>query len=243
MKFYHVFFAIVISLPITVNCKKNEASPMKNLRESMVKNQITSRGITDSRVISAMLEVEREKFAQGIDLATAYGDHPAPIGHGQTISQPYIVALMSELCRFKGGERVLEIGTGSGYQTAVLSKLAKEVYTIEIIEPLGISAKKRLDEMNYSNIYFKIGDGYRGWAEKAPFDVIILTAAPPKLPANLIYQLSDNGGTMVAPVGSDYQELKRIVKSGGKLDEEFITHVRFVPMVEKNRLPVNGETK
>jgi protein-L-isoaspartate(D-aspartate) O-methyltransferase len=243
MKFYPVLPVIVISLLFTVNCRKNEASPMKNLRESMVRNQITSRGITDSRVISAMLEVERDKFAPGIDPAAAYGDHPAPIGHGQTISQPYIVALMSELCRLKGGERVLEIGTGSGYQTAVLSKLAKEVYTIEIVEPLGISAKKRLDEMKYSNISFKIGDGYRGWPDKAPFDVIILTAAPPRLPAALVDQLSDKGGIMVAPVGSDFQELKRIVKSGGKLDEEFITHVRFVPMVEKNRLPVNGETK
>lgn len=211
---------------------------MDKLREMMVKQQIEARGVRDAKVLKAMRTVERHKFVPQHQLASAYEDHPLPIGHGQTISQPYIVALMTELCELDGSERVLEIGTGSGYQAAILAGLAKEVYSIELIEPLARQASKRLADMGYANITIKCGDGYAGWPEKAPFDVIILTAAPPSIPKALVDQLKDDGGIMVAPVGDFFQELVRIRKINGRVYRETITHVRFVPMVpgksEKN---------
>jgi len=203
---------------------------MKGMRELMVKTQIEARGVTDPRVLEAMRNVERHKFVPSYDPASAYGDHPLPIGHGQTISQPYIVALMTELCELNGSEKVLEIGTGSGYQAAILSLLAKEVYSIEIVEPLGKSAKKRLEELGYKNVHVRIGDGYRGWPEEAPFDVIMLTAAPPRIPETLIEQLAD-GGILVAPEGDFSQELIKITKNGKNITKKTITYVRFVPMV------------
>ena len=151
---------------------------MERLRDQMVRQQIESRGVTDERVLAAMRKVERHKFVPGHQVSSAYEDHPLPIGHGQTISQPYIVALMTELCNLDGSEKVLEIGTGSGYQAAVLSLLAKKVYTIEIVEPLGMNARRLLAELGYRNVEVRVGDGYRGWPDEAPFDVIILTAAP-----------------------------------------------------------------
>lgn len=211
---------------------------LDRLREMMVKQQIEARGVRDAKVLRVMRKVERHKFVPQHQIASAYEDHPLPIGHGQTISQPYIVALMTELCELDGSEKVLEIGTGSGYQAAVLAALAKEVYSIELIEPLAKQASKRLAEMGYSNITVKCGDGYEGWAEKAPFDVIILTAAPPSIPKALVDQLKNDGGIMVAPVGDFFQELVRIRKINGRVYRETITHVRFVPMVpgksEKN---------
>ena len=203
---------------------------MERAREMMVKKQIEARGVKDARVLKAMRKVERHKFVSSRTLEEAYDDYPLPIGHGQTISQPYIVALMTELCRLKGTEKVLEIGTGSGYQAAVLSLLAGEVYTIEIIEALGKSAAKRLKDLNYNNVYVRVGDGYKGWPEKSPFDVIILTACPPKIPDLLLEQLKD-GGILVAPVGDYNQELVRIEKHNGKYSKEIVTYVRFVPMI------------
>ncbi len=196
----------------------------------MVKRQIESRGVNDERVLKAMREVERHKFIPNQHITAAYEDHPLPIGYGQTISQPYIVALMTELCRLNGMEKVLEIGTGSGYQAAVLSLLAKEVYTIEIVEPLGKLAKKRMKEMGYHNVHVRIGDGYKGWPEHAPFDVIIITAAPSEIPQTLFEQLKE-GGIMVAPVGDFHQELITIEKVNGQMVKRVITYVRFVPMI------------
>lgn len=203
---------------------------MEHLREMMVKKQIEDRGVTDKRVLQAMRSVERHKFVQDQQIQSAYEDHPLPIGYGQTISQPYIVALMTELCELKGDENVLEIGTGSGYQAAVLSLLARKVYSIEIVEPLSKSAALRLKNLKYKNIVLKAGDGFKGWPEHAPFDVIMLTASPPEIPETLLDQLKD-GGIMVAPVGSLQQELVKIEKRDGTIYRKTITYVRFVPMV------------
>ena len=203
---------------------------MEQLRELMVKDQIEGRGVSDERVLKAMRSVERHRFIPGQHVSSAYGDHPLPIGHGQTISQPYIVALMTELCELDGNEKVLEIGTGSGYQSAILSLLAKEVYSIEIVEPLARSARAKLADLGYDRVQVRIGDGYRGWPEKAPFDVIILTASPPQIPQALIDQLGD-GGILVAPEGDYSQQLVKIVKRGGTVTKRTITYVRFVPMI------------
>lgn len=205
-------------------------SELEKLRENMVKRQIEARGVSDVKVLNAMRKVERHKFISDKDVTEAYNDYPLSIGHGQTISQPYIVALMTELCKLTGKEKVLEIGTGSGYQAAILSILSKEVYTIEIVEPLGKSAAKKLKDLKYNNVHVRIGDGYKGWPEKAPFDVIILTASPPEIPISLLEQLKE-GGILVAPVGDYNQELVRIQKISGKYLRETITYVRFVPMI------------
>lgn len=203
---------------------------MEKLRDIMVKRQIESRGVRNERVLKAMRDVERHKFVPNQHITSAYEDHPLPIGYGQTISQPYIVALMTELCELNGTEKVLEIGTGSGYQAAILSLLSKEVYSIEIVAPLGKMAAKRLKDLGYHNVQVRIGDGYQGWPEKSPFDVIILTAAPPKIPEKLFEQLKE-GGVMVAPVGDLHQELITIEKVNGRMVKRVITYVRFVPMV------------
>ena len=203
---------------------------MESLRKKMVRDQIESRGIRDKRVLEAMCTVPRHEFVPGQEVLSAYEDHPLPIGHAQTISQPYIVALMSELCELDGTEKVLEIGTGSGYQAAVLSMLAKHVFTIEIVEPLGVAARNRLERMGYDNVQVRIGDGYRGWTEEAPFDVIILTASPPEIPETLLDQLAE-GGILVAPEGEFLQELVTIRKTGKTLTRKSVIHVRFVPMI------------
>jgi protein-L-isoaspartate(D-aspartate) O-methyltransferase len=195
----------------------------------MVAGQIEVRGIVDNRVLAAMRQVERHLFVPEPLRRQAYSDGPLPIGEGQTISQPYIVAIMTELLDLQGQEKVLEIGTGSGYQAAILGELCKEVYTIEIVEPLGRRASKLLDSMGYENISVRIGDGYAGWPEKAPFDAIMLTAAPPKIPQPLLDQLAE-GGRLVAPVGEDYQTLQLVTKSKGVLKYEDVLPVRFVPM-------------
>lgn len=204
---------------------------MDQLRHTMVKTQIQERGVNDNRVLDAMRSVKRHEFVPSAQLQDAYSDHPLPIGHGQTISQPYIVALMSELCALRGTEKVLEIGTGSGYQAAVLSLLAREVHSIEIIESLGTAAQARLARLGYTNVTVHIGDGYRGLPLLAPFDVIILTAAPPAIPQSLIDQLAD-GGVLIAPEGDFMQELVRLRKSNGQVTRERVTYVRFVPMVQ-----------
>lgn len=199
------------------------------MREKMVESQIKARGVKDPRVLSAMLKVERHLFVPKELQNSAYADQPLPIGEGQTISQPYIVALMTELLELKGEEKVLEVGTGSGYQAAILAELAKEVYTIEIIESLASSARKLLLELGYKNIKGKAGDGYLGWPEAAPFDAILVTCAPDHIPKPLLEQLKE-GGRMVVPVGTITQELKKIVKRSGKIETTTITPVIFVPM-------------
>jgi protein-L-isoaspartate(D-aspartate) O-methyltransferase len=200
------------------------------MRERMVETQIKARGINDTRVLSAMLRVERHRFVPREYQSSAYSDQPLPIGEGQTISQPYIVALMTELLELKGDEKVLEVGTGSGYQAAILAELAKEVYSIEIIESLASTAKKRLLELGYQNIRVKAGDGYLGWPEAAPFDAIIITCAPDHIPNPLLEQLKE-GGRFVLPVAGDGQQLKKIVKRLGKIESTDIAPVIFVPMI------------
>jgi protein-L-isoaspartate(D-aspartate) O-methyltransferase len=228
----HVIWMITIML-IPAACRIQGEGTMERLRDLMVKDQIKARGITDERVLRAMRTVERHRFIPGQHETSSYEDHPLPIGHGQTISQPYIVALMTELCDLDGTEKVLEIGTGSGYQAAILSLLAREVYSIEIVEPLGKSARRRLEELGYNNVEVRIGDGYKGWPEKAPFDVIILTASPPSIPQALIDQLK-NGGVLVAPEGDYSQELVKLIKHDGHVTKRTITYVRFVPMIHGN---------
>ncbi len=197
----------------------------------MVKYQMRSRDITDENVLAAMEKVPRHEFVPDEHQEQAYADHPLPIGYGQTISQPYIVALMTQLLRLKEGDRVLEIGTGSGYQAAILAELTDEVYTIEIIEELQKSAEERLKRLGYTNVKTKHGDGYYGWEEYAPFDAIIVTAAPDHIPPPLVQQLAD-GGRMVIPVGppGSYQTLWLVTKHGEKVETKNITGVIFVPL-------------
>jgi len=204
------------------------------LRQQMVETQIKSRGVSNKRVLNAMLKVERHKFIPEEIRHMAYEDCPLPIGEGQTISQPYIVAYMTELLNLEGNEKVLEIGTGSGYQAAILAELCKEVYTIEIIPGLAIKAKKLLRNMNYKNIKVKIGDGYKGWDKYAPFDCIIVTCAPEEIPQPLIDQLAEGGG-IVIPVGKYYQELFLVTKTKGELIKKSVLPVRFVPMIHQKK--------
>ena len=206
----------------------------------MVKYQLEKRGIRDNRVLEAMQETPRHNFIPENLKDLAYEDGPLPIGWGQTISQPYIVALMTELLELKGNERVLEIGTGSGYQTAILSPLVRMVFSIEIIKSLVEKADRILKEMNYNNITVKYGDGYNGWLENAPFDAIIVTAAPDNVPQILIDQLKI-GGKMVLPIGTKFQELKLITKmNNGKIEERNIISVRFVPMIHSKKTNPNN---
>ncbi len=200
-------------------------------REEMVQTQIIARGIEDERLLKALLKVERHMFVPEKMQGFAYSDRPLPIGEGQTISQPYIVALMTELLKLDGDEKVLEIGTGSGYQAAILGELAKKVYTIEIVEPLAKRSQKLLQDLGYENITVKYGDGFFGWEEHAPFDAIVVTCAPSHIPQPLIDQLAE-GGRMVIPVGPEWrwQDLFVVKKSQGKIEKEKVAPVRFVPM-------------
>lgn len=200
-------------------------------RKAMVRDQLERRGIRDERVLAAMTLVPRHLFVPDPVVEYAYADGPLPIGYEQTISQPYIVALMTELIQPQADHRILEIGTGSGYQAAVLGELCREVFTIEIVPELGEYGRKNLERLGYSNVRVRIGDGYRGWPEEGPFDGIILTAAPPEVPEPLIEQLAV-GGRLVAPVGGrGTQDLIVIEKSQDGTTRRHITEVRFVPMV------------
>ena len=200
------------------------------LRKKMVKSQIEERGIKDSATLAALRKVPRHSFVPASELANAYGDHPLPIGYGQTISQPYIVAYMTEIIKPKPGFRVLEIGTGSGYQAAVLAEIVSKVYTIEIVEELGKQVTTRLKNLGHKNVEVKIADGYDGWKEHAPFDAIVVTAAAEYIPPPLKEQLKD-GGRMIIPVGSPYmtQQLMLIEKTGNKFRTTSLMPVRFVP--------------
>ncbi len=200
-------------------------------RERMVKDQLAARGIRDERVLQAMGKIPRHLFIDEALAGEAYDDHPVPIGENQTISQPYIVALMTEALELRGNENTLELGTGSGYQTAILAELSSMVYTIERIESLLANARKILVQLEYDNIVFKAFDGTMGWKEYAPFDTIIVTAGAPSLPKPLIDQLADNG-RMIIPVGDRYsQELIKIVRNGKRLEQKSLGGCRFVNLI------------
>jgi len=228
---------ILLSLLYVFDCwaglkpkkEKNMEATFAQHRKEMVEYQLKNRGIQEPQVLNAMLEVARDKFVPDTLIGRAYDDGPLPIGEGQTISQPYIVAYMTEQLRLKGSEKVLEIGTGSGYQAAILAEIVKQVYTIEIIENLSKKAETILKSSEYKNIHFKVGDGYFGWEEYAPFDAIIITAAPQEIPKPLIEQLRV-GGRLIAPVGDTFQELVLITKLEDGLRRESLIPVVFVPM-------------
>ena len=201
-------------------------------RRDMVETQIRQRGIHDARVLEAMRKVPRHRFVRESDADVAYGDYPIAIGLGQTISQPYIVAFMTEALAVKPEHKVLEIGTGSGYQAAILGELAREVYTIEIVPDLAERARGLLGALGYRNVHARTGDGYAGWPEQAPFDGVIVTAAPDHVPQPLVDQLK-LGGRLVVPVGRDTQELLVLTRTADGLREEARLPVRFVPLTRK----------
>ena len=215
---------------------KPVAAPARDFsaeRERMLQEQIAMRGLTDARVLAAMRKVPRDAFVPEAERDLSYTDQPLSIGYEQTISQPYIVALMTEKLQVKPTDRVLEIGTGSGYQAAILGELAAEVYTIEIVEPLGKSAAATLQRLGYKNVHVKIGDGYQGWPEHAPFDAVIVTCAPEHVPRPLIEQTKESG-RIIIPVGSTgIQNLYVFEKKGGRLEQRMVLPVRFVPMTGK----------
>jgi len=206
----------------------------KRIREKMVREQIDSRGISDEEVLRAMRKVPRHLFVDEALQNQAYADHPLPIGHGQTISQPYVVAMMTAILKVKPGMKVLEIGTGSGYQAAILAEIGADVYTVERIKPLYQMARQRFTQLKYFRIKTKLDDGTLGWPEQAPFERILVTAGGPDVPAPLLEQLSDPG-ILVIPVGEDrrYQQLLRLTREGGQVSRENMGSVAFVDLVGK----------
>jgi protein-L-isoaspartate(D-aspartate) O-methyltransferase len=203
-------------------------------RREMVREQIRARGITSPRVLDAMTKVPRHVFVPEPQRRDAYGDYPLPIGYGQTISQPFIVGFMTDALEIEPSHRVLEIGTGSGYQAAILGVLAREVYTIEIVEALAERARGTLSSLGHANVHVRAGDGYRGWPEHAPYDRVMVTAAPPEVPQALVDQLRV-GGLMAVPVGTGVQELRILRKTGSGLEVLDRLDVRFVPMIKKDQ--------
>jgi protein-L-isoaspartate(D-aspartate) O-methyltransferase len=225
----------VLAMGCTESVLDEDEDTFARQRKRMVEEQIAYRGVKDKRVLEAMESVPRHLFVPEEVRSYSYYDQPVPIGFGQTISQPYIVAFMTELLKVGSSDVVLEVGTGSGYQAAILARLAKQVYTIEIIEDLGKEAQKRLEILGYNNVEVMIGDGYKGWPEHAPFDAIVVTAAAEHIPQPLIEQLKP-GGRMVIPVGGVYavQDLMLITKdASSKIVKESIIPVRFVPLLRK----------
>jgi protein-L-isoaspartate(D-aspartate) O-methyltransferase len=212
----------------------DEAQGSRAARARMVEHQIRGRGIRDERVLAAMGHVPRERFVPEAYRVDAYGDYPLPIGYNQTISQPFIVAYMTEAAQVGPDDKVLEIGTGSGYQAAVLAEIAREVYTIEIVAPLAERAKVTLRDLGYTNVHVRHGDGYRGWPDRGPFDAVVVTAAPDHVPEPLIEQLAV-GGRLVIPVGEHEQEIQLITKTRTGVTEERTIPVRFVPLTRKPR--------
>jgi len=205
-------------------------------RREMVKFQVEVRGVEDKAVLEAMRKVPRHRFVPRMMRNMAYMDSPLPIGEGQTISQPYIVALMTQLAQLEPDETVLEIGTGSGYQAAILAQLANRVWSIEILEPLGRLAEERLRELGVSSVHVRIGDGYLGWPEEAPFDAIVVTAAAPRVPEPLLEQLALHG-RLVIPLGELWQDLVVFTKTEAGISQEAVIPVRFVPMVGQVQQP------
>lgn len=214
----------------TAFAQKLDSDPFAADRLKMVETQIFARGIEEDNVLESMRSVPRHLFVPEGLRDQAYEDVPKRIGSGQTISQPYMVALMTALLNLKGGEKILEVGTGSGYQAAVLSTMGAIVYTIEIREELGKQARETLDRLEYRNIHYRIGDGYQGWPEEAPFDAIVVTAAPPEIPQRLVEQLKV-GGRLVIPVGRYFQDLMVVTKRKDGVTKQRVAAVRFVPMV------------
>ncbi|OFY57469.1 MAG: protein-L-isoaspartate O-methyltransferase [Bacteroidetes bacterium RBG_19FT_COMBO_42_10] len=215
---------------IMAGCIAPQTDKFESRRQRMVETQIRNRGVTNPEVLDAMKKVPRHLFIPKEYEDEAYNDYPLPIGYGQTISQPFIVAYMTEAVRPAGKKKALEIGTGSGYQAAVLAEIVDKVYTIEIVPELAKESAERLKDMGYDNIICKHGDGYQGWAEYAPFDIIVVTAAPETIPQPLIDQLSE-GGRLIIPVGAAgaIQELVMVIKRNGKTETRRLTFVRFVP--------------
>ena len=235
-KYFYFIALLLISLIYATDGIQGEIANngFTQKRERMVRDQIEARGIKDKNVLEALRKVERHKFVPKQYHNEAYNDYPLPIGEGQTISQPYIVALMTAVLDLKGTEKVLEIGTGSGYQAAILGEICKHVYTIEIVDVLGKRSQSLLSELGYKNITVKIGDGYKGWKEFSPFDAIIVTCAPSHIPAPLKEQLAE-GGRMIIPVGGTLtQKLVLLSKNEGKIRQKAIVPVRFVPMIRKD---------
>jgi protein-L-isoaspartate(D-aspartate) O-methyltransferase len=221
---------LILQVMIIAGCIAPQADKYEIRRISMVENQIRNRGVRDPEVLKAMKKVPRHLFVPEEYLDEAYNDYPLPIGYGQTISQPYIVAYMTEAVRPSVKKKALEIGTGSGYQAAVLAEIVDKVYTIEIVPELAKESAERLKKLGYDNIVCKYGDGYLGWKEYAPFDIILVTAAPENIPQPLIDQLAD-GGRLIIPVGTagGIQELVMVIKRNGKTETRRLTFVRFVP--------------
>ncbi len=226
----------ILGLWLAAGCAPEKDRDFTIAHHRMFHDQLTGpgRGIKDERVLAAMRTVPRHEFVPDDVRFSAYDDRPLPIGHGQTISQPFIVAFMTEQLKPQPTDKVLEIGTGSGYQAAILSGLVKEVFTIEIVEPLAKRAEADLRRLNYTNVFVKAGDGYKGWPEHAPFDAIIVTCAPDQVPQSLVEQLKE-GGRMVIPVGPDggVQELYLLEKHGGEVRRKSVLPVRFVPMTRE----------
>ncbi len=223
---------VLIFAVVATGCHRKPASTSEfaGERQKMVQEQLKPRGIHDERVLAAMAKVPREAFIPENTRDKSYTDSALPIGHDQTISQPFIVAIMTEQLRLQPTDRVLEIGTGSGYHAAILAELVRDVYTVEIIEPLAKDASARLARLGYSNAHVKIGDGYQGWPEVAPFDAIIVTCAPDKVPQPLTQQLKE-GGRMIIPVGTGLdQQLFLLEKKDGQMAQRAILPVRFVQM-------------
>jgi len=228
---HYVLFAAIV----TTGCghQVQAIADFAAQRQRMVEQQLKARDIKDERVLAAMAKVPREEFIPEDARANAYQDGALPIGYDQTISQPYIVAFMTEQLRPRPSNRVLEIGSGSGYQAAILAEIVADVYTIDIVEPLAKTAEATLQRLGYKNVHVKVGDGYKGWPEEAPFDAIIVTCAPEKVPQPLIDQLKD-GGRMVIPVGERFaQQLYLLEKKNGQLKESATLPVRFVPMLRE----------
>jgi protein-L-isoaspartate(D-aspartate) O-methyltransferase len=223
-------FQISILVFFIIAWHTRQEDPYKAKREKMVDQQIQRRGVNDQSVLKAMRSVKRHLFVPANSIADAYSDRPLPIGYGQTISQPYIVAYMTEVIEPTPQFKVLEIGTGSGYQAAVLAEIVREVYTIEIVPQLGNLASQRLSELGYKNVKAKTDDGYHGWKENGPFDAIVVTAAAEYIPPPLIAQLKD-GGKMIIPVGSPFmtQTLMLVEKKGSKTTTKSLLPVSFVP--------------
>lgn len=225
------FLTMMTICSMDIESQERHSDIYTRLRYDMVEKQIIARGITDVNVIRAMSDVQRHLFVPEEYQRSAYADHPLPIGEGQTISQPYIVAFMTEILKPDSTSRVLEVGTGSGYQAAVMAEICDSVFTIEIFKSLGLQASKILEELDYTNVQVKIGDGYKGWSEKAPFDAIIVTCSPTHIPDALKDQLKE-GGKMIIPVGNFYnQELILLEKRKGKMESKDVLPVRFVPMI------------
>jgi protein-L-isoaspartate(D-aspartate) O-methyltransferase len=224
---------LIAGLLAAAACERAQTTPPDYAAERarMVKEQIVMRGVVDDRVVAAMRKVPREEFVPAEFRGQSYADGPLPIGHGQTISQPYIVALMTEKLGLRARDRVLEVGTGSGYQAAILAELGAEVYSIDIIEPLAQMAEATLQRLGYNNVHIKAGDGYKGWPEQAPFDGCIVTCAPDHVPQPLIDQLKE-GGRMMIPVGGRFaQQLYLLEKKNGRIEQSVVLPVKFVPMM------------